>query len=205
MLKLHTKMEDKLLDLESRSRRDNIRIYGVPKGAEKDSTTMVSFVENLLHGGLELTEDMPDLQIERAHRSVGPKPPCSIIIKFLSFKTKETILRKAWQRKGFTWQENHINLDHDYTPLILKKRREYSEIRKVGGIRGPVEKRLHCDNHQTSGDAREANAAVIMVKSGQTSKEGHTQSREGEAHQVSEWDEEGNHIDAKQVFKDSIN
>lgn len=136
MLKLHTKMEDKLLDLESRSRRDNIRIYGVPEEAEKESTTMVSFVENLLHGGLELTEDMPDLQIERAHRSVGPKPPVdapprSIIIKFLSFKTKETILRKAWQKKGFTWQENHINLDHDYPPQILKKRREYSEIRKV--------------------------------------------------------------------------
>ncbi|GAA6105619.1 uncharacterized protein LOC109138835 [Tachysurus ichikawai] len=183
MLKLHTKMEDKLLDLESRSGCDNIRIYGVPEGAEKDSTTMVS-----------------------------------------------------------------------------------------GGIRGPAEKRLHCDNHQTSGDARGAGAAVmVMVKSGQTSEEGHTQSMagsmlqgeapnlqktitgplqdlkdltqnsrttesivkslelyckglslrneegdfslratlgdskgEGEAHQVSEWDEEGNHIDAKQVFKDSI-
>ncbi|GAA6096353.1 uncharacterized protein LOC109138835 [Tachysurus ichikawai] len=134
MLKLHIKMEDKLLDLESRSSRDNIRIYGVPEGAEKDSTTMVSFVESLLHGGLELTEDMPDLQIERAHQSVGPKPPVDApprSIKFWSFKTKETILRKAWQRKGFTWQENHINLDHDYPPLIFKKRREYSEIRKV--------------------------------------------------------------------------
>lgn len=125
MLKLHTKMEDKLLDLESHSKRDNIRIYGVPEEA-KESTTMVSFVENLLHGGLELTEDMPDLQIERAHRSVGPKPlvdalPRSIIIKFLSFKTNESVLRKAWQKKGFTWQENHINLDHDYPPLIIKK------------------------------------------------------------------------------------
>lgn len=136
MLKLHTKMKDKLLDLESHSRRDNIKIYGVPEEAKKESTTMVSFVENLLHGGLKLTEDMPDLQIERAHRSVGPKPPVdaptrSIIIKFLSFKTKESLLRKAWQRKRFTWQENHINLDHDYPPLILKNRREYSEIRKV--------------------------------------------------------------------------
>lgn len=63
MLKLHTKLEDKLLDLESRSRRDNIRIYGVPEGTEKESTTMVSFVEYLLHEGLELTDDMPDLQI----------------------------------------------------------------------------------------------------------------------------------------------
>lgn len=67
---------------------------------------------------------------------MGPQPPDdapprSFIIKFLSYKTKETLLRKAWQGKGFTWQENHINLDHDYPPLILKKQREYSEIRKV--------------------------------------------------------------------------
>ena len=48
-----------------------------------------------------------------------------------SFKTKETILRKAWQKKGFTWQENCINRDHDYPPPILKKRREYTEIRKI--------------------------------------------------------------------------
>lgn len=136
MLKLHKKLEDKLLDLESCSRPDNIRIYGVPEGSEKDSTTMVTFVKNLLREGLELTDDMPDLQIERAHRSLGPQPPedappRSIVIKLLSFKTKEALLRKAWQKKGFTWQENHINLDHDYPPLILKKRREYSEIRKV--------------------------------------------------------------------------
>lgn len=136
MLKLHTKLEDKLLDLESRSRRENIRIYGVPEGSEKESTTMVSFVEDLLRERLELTQDMPDLQIERAHRSLGPLPPVdapprSIIIKCLRFKTKETLLRKAWQKKGFTWQENRINLDHDYPSLILKKRREYTEIRKM--------------------------------------------------------------------------
>lgn len=136
MLKLHIKLEDKVLDLESRSRRENMRIYGVPEGSEKESTTMVSFVENLFREGLELPDDVLDLQIERAHRSVGPQPPAdapprSIIIKFLSFKTKETLLRKAWQRKGFSWQDYHINLDHDYPPLILKKRREYTEIRKV--------------------------------------------------------------------------
>lgn len=136
MLKLHTKLEDKLLDLESRSRRENIRIFGVPEGSEKESTTMVSFVETLLREGVKLTEEMPDLQIESGHWSVGPQPPVdapprSITIKFLSFKTKETLLRKAWQGKGFTWQEKHINLDHGYPPLILKKRREYSEIHKV--------------------------------------------------------------------------
>lgn len=75
MLKLHTKLEDKLLDLESRSRRENIRIYGVPERTDGESTTMISFVENLLREGLELSEDMPFLQIERAHRSAGSQPP----------------------------------------------------------------------------------------------------------------------------------
>ena len=65
----------------------------------------------------------PQLQVDA--------PPRSIVITFLSFKTKETLLRKAWQRKGFTWQENHTNLDHEYPSLILKKRRDYTEIRKV--------------------------------------------------------------------------
>ncbi|KAE8278690.1 hypothetical protein D5F01_LYC23607 [Larimichthys crocea] len=236
MLKLHTKLEDKLLDLKSRSRRKNIRIYGVPEGSEKESTTMISFVENLLHEGLELTHDMPNLQIERAHRSLGPQPPGdapprSIAIKCLSFKTKETLLPKAWQKKWFTWQENCINLDHDYPPLILKKRREYTEIHKIrkengvqfqtlfparlretqgrnqnlrdrrGGIRGPAEKRVPCDNHRTSGDAHGAGAAADLDEGGQTSKEG--PSRTG-AHRVIEWDGGGNHIDAKQVSKNSV-
>lgn len=136
MLKLHVKLEDKLLDLESHSRRENVRIYGVPEGSKKESTTMVSFVEKLLCECLGLMEDIPDLKIERAHWSVGPQLqvdalPHSIIVKLLSFKTKQTLLSKAWQGKGFTWQENHINLDHDYLPLILKKQREYTEIHKV--------------------------------------------------------------------------
>lgn len=136
MLKLHVSLADKLMDLESRSRRENVRIYGVPEGMEKDSPTMASFVERLLREGLELAGEVPDLQIERAHRSLGPQPPeeappRSIVVKFQSFKTKEFLLRKAWQRKGFTRQKHQINLDHDYPPLILKMRREYAEVRRV--------------------------------------------------------------------------
>lgn len=136
MLKLHMKLEDKLTDLESRSRRDNIRIYGVCEGAEKDST-MASFVEKLLREGLQLSEEeVPDLHIERAHRSLGPRPPAgapprSIIVKFGSFKSKDSLLRKAWQMKGFKWMDKQVNLDHDYPLRIINKRREYAGVRRV--------------------------------------------------------------------------
>lgn len=43
-LKVHVKLEDNLVDLDSRSRRENVRIYGVLEGSENDSTTMVLFV-----------------------------------------------------------------------------------------------------------------------------------------------------------------
>lgn len=98
------------LDFESRSRRENIRIYGVPEKADKESATIRSFVENLLLKVLDLNKDVPDLHIERAHRLTGPQPPDdapprSIIVTILSSKTKEKLIRKAWQRKRFTWQE----------------------------------------------------------------------------------------------------
>ncbi|XP_034051425.1 uncharacterized protein LOC117532224 [Thalassophryne amazonica] len=136
MIKLQMKLEDKLIDLESRRMRENVRIYGVTETAEKDFPTMSDFVEKLLREGLELSQEEADIRIERAHRSLAPPPPedappRSIVVKFLSFRTKEFVLRKAWQKRGFTWNGKQINLDHDYPPLILKKRREYAEVRKI--------------------------------------------------------------------------
>lgn len=134
IIKLQIRLEDKLIDLESRTRRENIRIYGIPETAEQDFTTMIEFVQKLLRDGLGLSLAQED--IDRAHRSLGSPPPGdvpprSIIVKFLSFKTKELVLRKAWQKRGFTFNDRHVNLDHDYPPQILKKRREYAEVRKI--------------------------------------------------------------------------
>lgn len=135
LVRSHTKLADKLTDFESQSRRQNIRIYGVPEESEHQSPTVAGFVERLLRDGLQL-DQTEDFGIERAHRSLGPIPPSgasprSIVVKFLSFKTKEKILRKAWQQRGITWNEKRITLDNDYPPSILKKRREYTDIRKT--------------------------------------------------------------------------
>ena len=125
MLKLHMKVEDKLTDLESRTRQENMLIYGVPEGSEKESPTMIAFVETLLREGLGVKEELPDLQhTDHSDRNLQKAPPSSIVVKFLSFKTKETLLHKAWKDKGFVWQENKVNLDHDFPPLVMKKWKE---------------------------------------------------------------------------------
>ncbi|KAJ4919448.1 hypothetical protein JOQ06_022222 [Pogonophryne albipinna] len=116
LLKLQTHMEARLTDQEGRSRRENIRIHGVCEGAEENSPSVISFVETLLKENLELPPSS-DLKIERAHRALGTKPPAdapprSIVVKFASHRTKEEIIKTAWQKWGFVYKERKVNLDH---------------------------------------------------------------------------------------------
>lgn len=74
---------------------------------------MCKFVENLLKSTLDPLKAM-DLNIERAHRSLGPKPPPdaakrSILVKFASYKTKEEVLRLVWQKRGFTYKDKRVS------------------------------------------------------------------------------------------------
>ncbi len=50
-------------------------------------------------------------------------------INVLKFRMKEEMLRLAWQKRGL--HRKRINLNHDYTPDVLKKRREYAEAKSV--------------------------------------------------------------------------
>lgn len=135
LVKLQSHLEAKQSDQEGRSRRNNIRIYSIAEGSEKESPSMIHFVEELLKHNLSLANDK-DLQIERAHRALGSAPPegappRSIVVSFQSYRIKEEILRAAWQKRGFVWKNAQVNLDNDYAPSVLKKRQEYAEAKKV--------------------------------------------------------------------------
>lgn len=91
-LELQKSIQAQLTDLEARSRRNNIRIHGIPEGAEGDN--MKTFLEQN-----ELTLTTP-LGIQRCHRSFGPRPPQdanprSVLVYFLEYTTKEQALRSA--------------------------------------------------------------------------------------------------------------
>ena len=132
MLEQTRKMQDKATELEGRSRRNNIRIFGIPEETEDKSTS--KYVENLLITELQLTEGT-ELHIQRAHRSLAQKPspnapPRSIIVNFLKFETKEMILKTAWMKK-IQVGNKQIFFDHDYPAEIVQKRRTYMGIKKV--------------------------------------------------------------------------
>lgn len=132
-------IQEKVTDLEGRSRRNNIRIFGLPEDTEESSTS--KYVEQLLKTKLQLSED-EELHIQQAHRALAPKPnanaaPRSIIVNFLKFETKEMILKKAWKTK-ILMGNKQIYFDHDYPAEVVQKRKTYNGIKKVlkeNGIR----------------------------------------------------------------------
>lgn len=101
---------------------------------EDDSTSMNNLIEQLLKEGLGLSDE--PLQIQRSHRSLRSKllalvQPRSIVPNFLSYKTKEMVLRTAWQKKRSMWRDQRITLDNAYTPHMLHKHQEYAETCKL--------------------------------------------------------------------------
>lgn len=163
-LKEQKNLKEKLTDLEGRSRRNNVRIFGVPEGAEGNSVP--HYVENLLRRELALPGET-HLLIQRAHRATVGKPgpgasPRSIIVNFLQFDTKEMILKKAWQKR-IKIDGKPIFFDHDYANEVVQKRKAYAEIKKVlkeKGIRfqTPLTRiKIHwSDGPKTYNSAREA-------------------------------------------------
>jgi len=135
MIKVMCHQENKLLDYEGRSRRENLKIYNVPE--ETEGPSMVEFVEKLLRDTLEIPP-IEALDIERAHRALAPRPtgtredkPRSIIVKFLRYRIKEDILHKAWGKKKVFLNGRQIYFDQDYPPAVLQRRKEYTETKRV--------------------------------------------------------------------------
>ena len=123
--------------MEARSRRNNLRIFGIPEGEEGNNAC--EFLEKFIKSELQLPDI--DLKIQRCHRSLGPKPPPqaaprSMVAYFLMYKTKELVLSSAWKKKEIHINGKRVYFDHDYPAEIIKKRKEYAPLRKVLKKRG---------------------------------------------------------------------
>ena len=79
--------EEKVLDLEARSRRSNLRLVNLPEGAEGEDAC--AFLENWLPEALNLAPLRTALIVERAHQvglrsSSNTAAPRTLIMKFLN-------------------------------------------------------------------------------------------------------------------------
>lgn len=123
-------LTDKCEDLEGRARRNNIRLVGVPEGAEGARPT--EFIAQLLMDSLGLDE-LPLL--DRAHRTLRSKPsdgkpPRPFVIRVHFFHVRNDILRRA-SEAPLLHQGKKLFLFPDYTSSVAKKRAAFTDVKRL--------------------------------------------------------------------------
>ncbi|KAL3044380.1 hypothetical protein OYC64_012797 [Pagothenia borchgrevinki] len=121
-------LKTKVADLEGRSRRQHFRIIGLPESIEGPCPS--AFFSQLLVDtlGTEILASPPEL--DRAHRSLAPKPapggrPRPVIPRFHRFQIKDLVIREARRQGELNYKGHKIRLYDDYSPDLLKQRAEY--------------------------------------------------------------------------------
>uniref|UniRef100_A0A8C5C0Y4 Uncharacterized protein n=1 Tax=Gadus morhua TaxID=8049 RepID=A0A8C5C0Y4_GADMO len=128
-------LQDKCEDLESRSRRNNIRIVGVPES--HDSST--GAVSALLQRAFSLTE-APVL--DRSHRALLSAPrqgdrPRVIVARMHYFQDCANILRLARDKQQIKLDGMTMSVYPDYTARIARARAGYNGVRQqLRGLEG---------------------------------------------------------------------
>uniref|UniRef100_A0AAQ6ABC2 L1 transposable element RRM domain-containing protein n=1 Tax=Amphiprion ocellaris TaxID=80972 RepID=A0AAQ6ABC2_AMPOC len=131
-----TKLENKCEDLESRSRRNNIRIVGVPEGNDSCTTAAVAA---LLKEAFNLQKEP---LLDRAHRTLQPKPkpherPRAIVCRFHYYSDCVDILRRARELQQIKVRDLTISVFPDHTAKVARARAAFNEVRRqLRGIDG---------------------------------------------------------------------
>lgn len=126
-------LREKLIDLEARSRRQNIKIVGLPEKIENGRPTefLTKFIPDLL-GASNFSKP---LEVDRAHR-LGRQPsgedarPRVMIARIHYFQTKEKILQLARQQFPLRYQGRPIHIFPDLPAEIMKQRQAFNDVRK---------------------------------------------------------------------------
>lgn len=132
-------LRDRLEDLENRSRRNNLRLLGLPEGVKAQALKEICKLDLPKALGLDGKH-----KVERAHR-IGTLPdqsnspsrssnnptqrPRPVIMRYLDYCDKEAILRAYRARRGpLRIKGQVILLFADYSAQVAKLRREFSGL-----------------------------------------------------------------------------
>lgn len=123
----------KLDDLEGRSRRQNLRVIGIPEGLEGAQIT--KFMEDFFRETVGITASENSPLLDRAHRIPAPKPPASsrprpMIVRVHHFQIKQRILQLA-RDKSLLFRGNKVYIFPDFTQEVVKRRMAFADVKKL--------------------------------------------------------------------------
>lgn len=126
-------MAEHIDDLENRGRRKNVRVIGLPEDAEGSNPT--KFFESWIPDLLGLETKAGRVKIERAHRTLAPKPgpnqrPRPVLIRFHNFADKQRVLDAARRSGTVKYQESSIMFFQDLSAAVVRKRKGFEDVKK---------------------------------------------------------------------------
>lgn len=137
-------LEDRIQYQENYSKRNNLRIKGVPELSEKGDN-VPECVMDILRALLPQDQGTDQIVIERAHRVPAtlkenrrntPAGPRHILVRFLRFTDKEKIRLRAREVGTFHWRGNKIEFFPDFTREVQEKRNKFFEVRRMCRAKG---------------------------------------------------------------------
>lgn len=126
-------LKAKMEDLENRSRRNNIRIIGLPEKVEGSQPT--TFVDTLLRETFG-SEAFPTSTIaDRAHRTAMARKnptdsrPRPFLVRIHHYQTRERILKLAREAGSLSFRGSEIHFFPDFSADVSKKRAAFVSVK----------------------------------------------------------------------------
>lgn len=120
-------MQEKIDDLENRSRRNNVRIVGLPESYQS------SALNELCATTIPEALDIPSpCLVERAHR-IGPprddtSSPRPVIARYLNYADRLSVLQRYRNQRTLDVDGHRLLLFADYSAEVAKKRKSFNEV-----------------------------------------------------------------------------
>lgn len=120
-----TQLQTQQEDLENRERRQNLRFRGILEDVEDKD--LRSYLLNLFN---VVAPNIPDIDwhLDRAHRSLAPKPPTGakprdVIVRFHYYDSKEALTLATHNQSRIEFKKSKIQIFSDLSPITLNRRR----------------------------------------------------------------------------------
>ncbi len=133
------RLTEKMTDIEDRSRRNNVRLVGLPEGAE--GSDAAGFLRANLSKWIPSLKDR-DIEIDRAHRVYDGRKnsdrPRTLIFRVLRWHDRSEILKGAQQAYPMKCTQDNVTLLFfpDFSPATAARRKSFIPVLKKMTVLG---------------------------------------------------------------------
>ena len=125
-------LQSKCLDLEGRSRRNNIRISNVVGDTPGSSSSSPAAVSQLLREVLNLDRN---IMVDRSHRGFHAKgkedKPRVIVARLHYYQDRVDVIKRAREAGPLNFKGNVISINEDFPAPVAKARLKYREVKRL--------------------------------------------------------------------------